>query len=621
MRLIIAEKPSLGRSIAKAIDGPSAPGDGFIRAGGSVVTWCFGHLLELAAPEAYNPAWAKWNIEHLPMRVRLEDWLLAPKDDAKAQIKVIQRLLKEATSVVNAGDPDREGQMLVDELLEYLGWKGKTDRLLMHDTTPESIRKALTNMRPNSEYAPLYAAARCRARADWLVGMNLTRCASRRIGLTASVGRVQTPTLALIVRRDLAIEGHTSSAFYTLHATVSTADATLTLSHETETDRILDRKVAKAIADALAGTSVELAVTETQATERAPLPFMLSTFQKAAEDRLGWSAKQSLDVLQELYEKQLVSYPRTDCAYLPEEQAKMAVPIVTRILEAGLFATAKPAHGLLAPSPRIYDNKKVAEHHGLTPTNRLPPSDLAQKLRQGWELVAEQFIKSLLPDYKLLKKEISFIHEERVFSVSGETPVNQAHSWRILEPKLKPPPLVTPLRAGDKPVARVASVQIKEGKTTPPKPYTEATLIADMKSVSKFVTDPRLKAILKETAGIGTAATQSAIIETLKKRSYIVTEGRGKKQYLKSTDFGRWLIKTIPGTLADPGVTAAWEEALNGIAEKRGQEAAFMDSIDRYVDKYVGQIKQLALEQPPPRPPQAGEKKPRGAARRPIHVT
>lgn len=604
MRLFVAEKPSLGRSIAKSLDGVTTQHESFIRVGQDVVTWCFGHLLKLAPPEAYDPALAKWDINLLPIRVPLDQWKLVPKKESVDQLRVIKSLLRDAHIVINAGDPDREGQLLVDQVLDYHGWKGPTFRLLMNDTTPESIRKALRAMRPNAEFAPLYAAARCRMRADWSVGMNLTRAASQRIGLTSPIGRVQTPALLLVVLRDREIENHKTARFYTLHAHVATAGSALVLVHDAEAQRIFDRKDAQRIADALAGKTVELTATETPLTERAPLPYMLSTFQKAAEERFGWGAKASVDVLQKLYENQLVSYPRTDCAYLPAEQAKLAVPAVKRILEAGCFPQAAPLVGLMKPSPRIYDDKKAAEHHGLTPTNRLPGAELPGKLRQGWELVTEQFIKSLLPDYLATKKEVQFVFEGRPFVATGETPLNLPQSWRALEPKEKAQPLPIALANGQRANARVNQMEVKEGKTTPPKPYTEASLIADMKGIAKFVKDERLRAILKKTTGIGTAATQAAIIETLKKRQYLTSEKatRGKKTYLRSTAFGRYLIDVIPPTLADPGITAVWEEALDAMAQGKGSEPDFMARIDRYVAKYVDAIKVLELPTPPPKP-------------------
>lgn len=605
MRLIIAEKPSLARSIAAGIDGPRQSANGYVRVGDTTITHCFGHLYELAPPDAYRPAWKAWALETLPIAIEADEWLLLPRPSAEAQIRIIAGLLQQAASVVNAGDPDREGQMLVDELLESLRWNGPTQRLLLHDTTPVSVRKALASMKPNSEFKNLFVAAKCRSRADWLVGMNMTRAATKKIGITSHVGRVQTPTLALVVRRDLAIENHKASTFYTLAAHVASAADSVTLLHDTEHDRIIDKAIAASLAKALTGTCVTVAVTETPLTEHAPLPHKLATYQKVAESRHGWSATDALKALQTAYEAQIVSYPRTDCQYLPKEQAGLAVPCVTRILEAGHFPQVRAVAKHLAPAPRIYDDKKVEQHHGLTPTSKLPDRSTDPKAHQAWEIVTEQFIKSLLPSYTASVKEASFIHAGRTFKASGETPANTATSWRVLEPKkgrdgepIKPMSLS--LKDGEQATMRVSAVDVKQGKTTPPKPYTEASLIADMSAVHKFVDDPRIKAMLKETAGIGTAATQGATIEALKTRHYLALEGRGKKKFIRSTLFGRYVVQHLPAVLCDPGITALWEEQLNNIANGTVRPEDFMTRISSYVNNNIARVKATSFPHVPP---------------------
>lgn len=598
--VIVAEKPSLARAIAEAID--PAPkkhakeGVGWIETKHGLVTWCFGHMLELAPPDHYDPDLKRWSLESLPIKIRPEQWALLPKKDAMRQIAVIRKLLKQADRVINAGDPDREGQMLVDELLEVEGWQGRTDRVLIHDTTPEGIRKALKKIRPNSEFRPLYQAALCRSRADWLVGMNLSRAATKRLGPVISIGRVQTPTLALIVRRDLAIEGHVSTPFWTLHAHCAGANFGITLSAEEEGDRIADRKQAQAIAQAMKGLKVSLDVEEGVETERSPLPYMLSSFQKDAEKAEGWGAKESLKVLQELYEKQLVSYPRTDCAYLPEEQRDLALPLAQALLKTGRFPEAQPLQERFEAKPKVYNNKKVAEHHGLTPTKRLPGPDLPPKLMAGWTLVARRFLATLAPDDRVAVKLVKFTHDKRTFKAKGETPQNRDQSWRVIEPKESQAKILPDLPAGTGALqALVREVDAKQGKTTPPKPYTEASLIADMKAVGKYVENERLRELLKESAGIGTAATQASILETLKQRKYIEVVGRGKVKHLRSLPLGRFVIKAVPATLADPGITAAWEDALNKISRSESDPIQFMEKINAYVAKYVEIFKTASM--------------------------
>jgi len=585
MRLFIAEKPSLAKAIAAHFSRQTNR-DGYIEVSGNdVVTWCYGHLLESLKPEEYDEKWKSWDLDKLPIRVG--EWRLKPREDrdVKKQLKIIGELLKKADTVVNAGDPDREGQLLVDEVLAYYGWKGKTLRLLLNATDPESVAKAISSMRNNSDFRNLSEAALCRSKADWLVGMNLSRAATKTFGKdkVVSVGRVQTPTLALVVRRDLEIENFKPQTFYTLVAEVETSGGTIKMEHAPKEDRILDKKIATAIAASLKGKTVNLSIERSKKRELAPPPYMLATFQKDAEKELGLGAQAALDVLQQLYEAQLTSYPRTDHERLPPEQADNAIKIASAVINAGFVKEAKGLIPLMQPNKRIYSLPKDAEHHGLVPTGKKPGADLPAKLMKAYELVCRRFILSLLPDYEYEETTASFIHEKRKFSCSGEVPINLQKSWRALETKK-----TTPLDLrGDPKDGKVINVEVKSGKTTPPKPYTEATLIADMRSVAKFVDDPKLKAILKETSGIGTAATQAAIIETLKKRGFIEV----RRKNLISTPFGRHVVSRMPKAMKDPGVTAAWEDALGMIASGKYKPEDFMQRIDMFVSKQISEIR------------------------------
>lgn len=581
MRLFIAEKPSLGKAIAANFSA-QFPKDGYIEvSGGDVVTWCYGHMLESLKPEEYDSKWSSWDLAKLPITVI--DWRLKPRKDAAKQLKVIGELLKKAAVVVNAGDPDREGQLLVDEVLDHYGWKKKTLRLLLNATDRESVSKAVSSMRDNSEFQNLSAAALCRSKADWLVGMNLSRAATKTFGKdqVVSVGRVQTPTLALVVRRDLEIENFKPQTFYTMVADVKTAKGAVKMEHAPKEDRILDKKIAQAIAASLKGKTVPLSVECAKKRELAPSPYMLATFQKDAENQLGLGAKAALDVLQELYEAQLTSYPRTDHERLPPEQAGAAVKIASAVINAGFVKEAKGLIPLMQPSKRIYSLPKDAEHHGLIPTGK-KPGNLSAKQLKAYELVCRRFVLSLLPDYEYEETTASFVHEKRRFACSGEVPINLQKSWRTLEPKKT---AALALQGAPK-EGNVLDVEVKSGETTPPKPYTEATLIADMRSVAKFVTDPKLKSILKDTSGIGTAATQAGVIETLKKRGFIEI----KRKNLVATQFGRHVISKMPKAMTDPGVTAAWEDALGMIASGKYKPDDFMQRTNIFVSSQLSKM-------------------------------
>ncbi len=582
MRLFIAEKPSLAKAIA-ANFGSQVQKTGYIEVSGNdVVAWCYGHMLESLKPEEYDKKWATWSLDNLPIQVN--DWRLKPRKDAAKQLKVLGELLKRATVVINAGDPDREGQLLVDEVLDHYGWRGKTLRLLLNATDRESVAKAIKSMRDNSEFRNLSQAALCRSKADWLVGMNLSRAATKKFGRdreVISVGRVQTPTLALVVRRDLEIENFKPQAFYTLAAEVKTAGGTVKMVHAPKEDRILDRKVATAVAASLRGKTVALAVERKKSRELAPMPYMLATFQKDAEKHLGLGAQEALDTLQQLYEAQVTSYPRTDHEGLPPEQAGNALKIASAVIGAGFVKEAKGLIPLMQPSKRIYSLPKDAEHHGLVPTGK-KPDGLSAKLLKAYELVCRRFVLGLLPDYEFEETTASFVYEKRKFSCSGEVPLNAQKSWRALEPKK-----TAPLALNGAPKEGVVlNVEVGAGKTTPTKPYTEATLIADMRSVSKFVTDPKLKAILKETSGIGTAATQAGVIETLKRRGFVAVS----KKKLVSTELGRKVVSKMPNAMTDPGVTAAWEDALSMIAAGKYQPDDFMVRTDLFVSNQLSKM-------------------------------
>lgn len=617
MRLFIAEKPSLARAIAGGLGTITDKTETHIEVGSDIVTWCYGHILEQAPPDAYDPSLKQWTMGSLPIRIPADGWKLRVVEKAKRQFDAIGKLLRMADSVVNAGDPGREGQMLVDEVIEAHGWTGKTDRLLVANATPSGVREAMKKLRPNSEFRPLYEAAMCRARADWLVGMNFSRVVTLNIknaqpakmGPLVSIGRVQTPALSLVVQRDRTIENHTAKNYYPLHAHVQTTQGGFVAVHDPKENRITDPKIAKEIAASLRGKHVSLTMQNKQEKVNAPLPFILATFGGACEEAFGWSAAESLEVLQSLYEKQLVTYPRTDCPYLPSDHAPQARRIAEAIAKTGLLPSrVDELLPLMSPRPDVYNDAKVEEHHGVIPTSRMPDESLPPKLRDAWRLVARRFLQTLLPALIKDVTEVFFTHEERKFTARGETEVNAAASWKVLEPPKEKREDVPPLRLnGFVSEGDVRDVEIKKGTTSPPKRYTETTLIADMKTVGKFVEDERLKAILKETSGIGTPATHAAIIETLKSRGYIKVQGTGKAKTIISTGFGRYIIDSLPKALHDPGITAAWEDMLHRIAKGDADPGTFMSKIDGFITKYVDHMKTAVLGPLPGDAPKGNE--------------
>ena len=622
MRLFIAEKPSLGRAIAQCLPASGQPVGRpatHITAGDDVVTWCFGHLLEMAEPEGYGEEYKKWSFASLP--IIPAEWKLEPRQEAAAQIKAIRALLKECSEVVHAGDPDREGQLLVDELLDYLGNRKPVRRIWLSALDETSVRRALAGLRDNREYDRLKTAAELRQRGDWLVGMNLTRAytlAGQRQGGDGvlSVGRVQTPTLALVVGRCLAIEGFTPKDFFTVaavfsiplssHADRSTKtkpfSATWKPNESIPTDeegRVLDRRHADAARAAVEGRPACVARFEAKEKEQPPPPpFSLSALQQAANKHHGLGAQAVLDLAQELYEARLTTYPRTDCAYLPESQWHEARQVLAG-LPAEYAALARQADTSLRS--QAFDDKKVTAHHAIVPTGQ-PPGQLTGPQRLVYDLVVRAYLAQFFPPCRYRDTRIAVEVAGETFETTGITPLEPG--WKTVytghgteggqdaggegqegqggpgQPETKGNPLPA-IKTGDTGTCDKAETIAK--KTTPPSHYTEGTLIAAMTRIHQMVADPELKKRLKETAGIGTEATRAGIIENLKKRRFIVE--KGKK--LVDTPTGRALIQALPEPVKSPGLTGLFEQLLKGVEEGTVSPDRFMEQQIAFVRKYV----------------------------------
>lgn len=590
-RLYIAEKPTLAATIAQALGGAKKVG-GWIETAGGIVTWCFGHLFEQATPESYDPKYKNWRLEDLP--IVPAEWKLVPRSDAKKQIAVIRGLLKKAGEVVNAGDPDREGQLLVDEVLTELNWRGPTRRIWLTDLTETGVQKALSDIKPNERFAGLRAAAEARARADWLVGMNLTRAFTLRARTGAagsgkngvlSVGRVQTPTLALVVKRDQEIENFKPVAFYGALATFVSSAGQYSGSWQVPRaradaeGRCLDRAAADAVLARVAGKPGRAVSAESKPTsEPPPLPFSLSQLQAYASRRWGMSAQETLDVAQALYERhKLTTYPRTDCSHLAENQHAEAGNILAAL--AAVPELVQHVSGASAERrSRAFDDKKITAHTAIIPTAKVPDlAVLSQAERCVYLAVALRYVAQFYPDYGYLATVIVTEAEGEKFRTTGR--VVTVAGWRALEARedeseddkendeSRELPAV---KSGE--TVRVAEAARLDRQTKPPARFTEGSLIAAMAGIAKFVTDPNVKSVLCETSGIGTEATRAGIIEILKKRGWIETKGK----HVVSTPTARAFIASLPPALTDPSLTAAWELALAEIAEGKTTAEEFM---------------------------------------------
>lgn len=591
MKLIIAEKPSLAKAIRDVVGKEYT------------VTNAFGHILEQAEPDEYTPADVPVNPKTGKKRWRLEDlpifpqtWIKHPKPDAKDQLMKIKGMLKEVTLVVNAGDPDREGQLLIDEILEYCGYRGPVQRVWLASLDETSVKKAFANLRDNREYRALSQAAEARSQADWVVGMNLTRAWTIKNSGLLSVGRVQTPTLALVVRRDLEIEQFKPRNFFEVIAHCHHQNGDFLAKWRPavtdgpgfdEEGRLVDRKLADSIAARAAGTGKIARYEAKDSKQSAPLPFSLSALQKAASAKFGMSANQVLETAQSLYEKKITSYPRSDARYLPEEQHGDASRILSQLPvpdQLKVKASANRKHP-------AWNTGKVTAHHAIIPTGDRATglSDAEQKI---YDLIWKSYVALFLPDYLYKAISVAVDLGGEQWTASGRLDLDIG--WKALygaatsadddedgeEGKAKLPAMTT----GDAITGQKGEVQAKQ--TKPPARFTDGTMIEAMSNIHKFVTDAAAKAKLKETSGIGTEATRANVLETLVKRGFV--ERKGKQ--IISTQTGRSLVKALPEDLADPVTTARWEDHLSSIADGKLDPNKFMGAIQQMVRDQLGKV-------------------------------
>ena len=591
MRVYIAEKPSLGRAIAQGLGGGKESG-GCIRTQNGVVTWCFGHILEQYEPEDYDGKYARWRIDDLP--ILPHPWKNKIRTDAKKQFSVIEKLTKDADEIVNCGDPDREGQLLIDEVLEALGLFGRKPilRMLLSALDKKSVCAALSNLRPNEDFAGLRASALARARADWLIGYNLSRmytCRAREAGYddVISVGRVQTPTFGLVALRELESQKFHPVMYFTPQVIFQHANGAIKAKWKTremdgidgidENGKILQRSIAESIIERSALECARIASVSHQKGIAYPtMPYALSALQIEAGKQYGYSPQQVLDAQQALYEKKLTTYPRSDCSYLPESQLADAPEILEHLaLLSEDFA--KMAGGVdLGLKSRAWNDKKITAHHAIIPTTVIPDMQTLTDIeKKCYCLVAKAYIAQFYPPQEYLKTHIEIAAGNECFLANGKTILLQG--WKsIYQEKTESDSCgedspaeeddgqqLPDVQEGDS--VSVIEANISEGTTKPPSRYTPATLLKAMKEIHKHVRDKDLANELKECKGIGTEATRAGIIETIQKRGYVAIE---KKQF-RPTPLGLSFLNVLPAALIRPDLTAQWEQKLDEIENGR----------------------------------------------------
>ncbi|MGP1471842.1 MAG: DNA topoisomerase 3 [Schwartzia sp. (in: firmicutes)] len=603
MRLYIAEKPSMGMEIAKCLPGPMKRGDGFIETGGGVVTWGFGHILRQAEPHEYEERYKKWRAEDLPIVPKA--WKLLVEPSCAKQFGVIKGLIARADEIVHAGDPDREGQLLIDEVLDYVGNTKPVKRILLNALDEKSIREANEDLRDNRDFAPLKASALARARADWLIGMNLSRAytlAARRAGhdVTLPVGRVKTPTLALVVRREREIEAFHPVAHYAIKGEFRHENGSFTAVWKPgEAQRGLDREgrlvdkgeaEAKLAAFAAGGEGKIAAYTKMRKEEPPRLPFSLSSLQVLAGKRFGYDPQQVLDTAQQLYEKKLTSYPRSDCEYLPKNQFSAAKTILANLVggaEPQISAWAKDADGTLRS--RAWDDKKITAHHAIVPTTvRVDWDKLSLLERDIYFLIAQAYIAQFYPAYVYDQTKVGVTYSGEKFSASGR--VVRALGWKALyggkdaevaekeEDKEEGAATLPAMKKGD--LVAYSGGRMEEKQTKPPQRFTPATLLAAMKDIHKYVKDEDAKKRLRAVSGIGTEATRAAIIDDLIRRKFL--KAQGKKKQLIPQPSAALLVDLLPDDMTYPDNTAVWEDALHAMAAGEGEMADFLSAQEAF---------------------------------------
>lgn len=604
MKLIIAEKPSVARDIAATL-GKVTRKTGYLEAGPYTVTYAVGHLIGLADADAYSARYKSWQLADLP--IVPVPFSLAVLSHAKAQYQVVARLMRQANEVIVATDAGREGQLIYEWIAQHVGYRGVTKRLWLSSLTTQAIREAFLTLRDNRDYQPLYEAALSRAEADWLVGINATRCLTLQAGQLLPVGRVQTPTLAMIVARDQAIASFVPEPYYEVVATFASQAGTYRgLFTRDGQSRLSDRQEAVTIVDRVSDQPGTVARVETkQKNEAPPQLFDLTSLQRRANQLFGMTADQTLKAAQALYEKhKLITYPRTDSRYVSHD--------IAPTLPARLKAAASLIQGLAPllesvktrPGPRVIQDAKVTDHHALLPTDKLPGSTLGGDERKIYELIARQTFAALLPEAKWSHTVIETVVEGLSFITRGKT--LRTVGWRaaLKESAERAETLaqeedgeqsnLPPLKRTE--VVATKEAQVQDKQTKPPAHFTEATLLSAMESAGKQIDNQELQDAMKER-GLGTPATRAATIEKLKRDGLITTQ----KKQLTATAKGHQLIAAIPvAALKSPELTGEWELKLKQIEKGQYARQTFMTEIARFTRSLITELASQALPSPTP---------------------
>ena len=579
MKLVIAEKPSVAQSLARVI-GANKRQDGYLEGSGYLVSWCVGHLVELSAPERYDERFAKWRLEDLP--ILPERWLYEVSAATKKQFQILKGLMErpDVESLVCATDAGREGELIFRLVYNQARCKKPFERLWISSMEDTAIQEGFQNLKPGTTYDALYEAALCRERADWIVGMNATRLFSCLYGQTLAVGRVMTPTLAMVVMRDAQIAAFKPEPFWTVQVTAGGITASSRrFQDQAEATSLLLRCRSE-------GQAMVESVETKEKLEKPPLLYDLTSLQRDANRILGFTAQQTLDYTQSLYEKKLVTYPRTDSRYLTEDMREMLPELVGAV--AGKFTYAGDA---LRTSPvrssSVFDSSKVSDHHAIIPTKTMSGSDITG-LSQGeaaiLQLVSVRLLCAAAEDHRYAEATVKIRCGEEEFTRKGKTVLQSGWKaiWQHFYPEKKKDDEATGPMPAEGFAVKIDKSEVKEGKTSPPKHFTEDTLLSAMETAGADEIPDEA-----ERKGLGTPATRAGTIEKLVQRGFIERKGDKKTRQLIATEKGSSLITVMPEQIQSASMTAEWEQKLLGVEQGDYDAADFMDGINGMIANLV----------------------------------
>ena len=584
MRLVIAEKPSVAQSLA-AVLGANQRRAGYLEGGGWLVSWCLGHLAELADAASYDPDYAKWRLEDLP--ILPESWRFTIARDKRDQFDVLRTLLRreDVAEVVNACDAGREGELIFRTVYALAGCSKPISRLWISSMEDAAIREGFANLRPGGDYDGLHQAALCRAKADWLVGINATRLFSLLYGRTLNIGRVVSPTLALIVQREAEIAAFQPETFYTVELDCGG----ITLSGERTASK---KEAQEAAARCQGSTAVVQSVERREKTEKPPALYDLTTLQREANRTLGYTAQQTLDYAQSLYEKRLLTYPRTDSRYLTADMAETASVLVHLAAKVPPFDACS---NFFPDAAALVDDSRVSDHHAILPTLELEKADLEDLPvgeRNLLTLVCRQLLRAVHTPHVYETVTATFLCSGQTFTARGKTILSEG--WReidrLYQAARKEPPEDAATAALPELVQgqtlQVSAAHVKTGKTTPPKHYTEDTLLSAMEAAGAG--DMPSDA---ERRGIGTPATRAATLEKLVSAGFVQRKRAKKAVSLLPTPTGTALITVLPEALQSPALTAEWEHRLKEVERGTLAPEDFMAEISAMLRELVGMVR------------------------------